>query len=227
MDTSRIRLVAVDADDTLWDCQSYFSAAEQVFKETLRPYGTPEETFDRLTRRELENMESLGFGGKAFTLSLVETALSYGASSAEVGTILRAGRAVIDLPATPLEGVVETLEALHGRYRLVLYTKGDLQEQTAKIRRSGLTSFFDDVLIVADKGEDDYRRLCRTSGCTPEEFLMIGNSFRSDIDPALRIGGSAIHIPFHLSWAFEQQTEEYDHPRLARVATFRDILRYL
>ena len=171
-------------------------------------------------------MDSLGFGGKAFTLSLVETALSYGASSAEIDTILRAGRAVIDLPATPLDGVVDTLSALRGRYRLILYTKGDLQEQTAKIRRSGLAPFFEEVLIVAHKDESSYRRLCDANGCTPEEFLMVGNSFRSDIDPVLRIGGSGIHIPFHLSWAYEE-VEEYDHPRLAKVATFREILRYL
>ncbi|MBQ2102492.1 MAG: HAD hydrolase-like protein [Bacteroidales bacterium] len=226
MDTSRIRLVAVDADDTLWDCQSYFTAAEQVFKETLLPYGPPEETFAQLTRRELANMDSLGFGGKAFTLSLVETAISYGASTGEIHTILQAGRAVIDLPATPLDGVVETLEALRGRYRLILYTKGDLQEQTAKIRRSGLAPLFDDVLIVAHKDESSYRRLCGANGCPPEAFLMVGNSFRSDIDPVLRIGGSGIHIPFHLSWAYEE-VEEYDHPRLAKVATFKEILRFL
>ena len=226
MDTSRIRLVAVDADDTLWDCQSYFTAAEQVFKETLLPYGPPEETFAQLTRRELANMDSLGFGGKAFTLSLVETAISYGASTGEIHTILQAGRAVIDLPATPLDGVVETLEALRGRYRLILYTKGDLQEQTAKIRRSGLAPLFDDVLIVAHKDESSYRRLCGANGCAPEAFLMVGNSFRSDIDPVLRIGGSGIHIPFHLSWAYEE-VEEYDHPRLAKVATFKEILRFL
>ena len=226
MDTSRIRLVAVDADDTLWDCQSYFTAAEQVFKETLLPYGPPEETFARLTRRELANMDSLGFGGKAFTLSLVDTAISYGASTGEIHTILQAGRAVIDLPATPLDGVAETLEALRGRYRLILYTKGDLQEQTAKIRRSGLAPLFDDVLIVAHKDESSYRRLCEANGCPPEAFLMVGNSFRSDIDPVLRIGGSGIHIPFHLSWAYEE-VEEYDHPRLAKVATFKEILRFL
>ena len=223
MDTSRIRFIAIDADDTLWDCQSYFDAATEVFKETLAPHAPPEETAAELVRRELANMEALGFGGKAFTISLLETALHFGANAAEIGIILRAGRSVIDLPATPMEGVVETLRALRGRYRLVLFTKGDLQEQAAKIRRSGLRPFFDDTVIVTDKDEEAYRRLCADAGFAPEEFLMVGNSFRSDIDPVLRIGGSGIHIPFHLSWAFEE-TEEYDHPRLVRVATFREIL---
>lgn len=226
MDVSRIRLVAVDADDTLWDCQSYFDAATEVFKATLSRHAPPEETFAELVRRELANMDALGFGGKAFTISLLETALQFGADAAEIGVILRAGRSVIDLPAVPMDGVVETLQALQGRYRLILFTKGDIQEQAAKIRRSGLGPLFDDTQIVTDKDEDSYRRLCADNGCRPEEFLMIGNSFRSDIDPVLRMGGSCIHIPFPLSWAYEH-AEEYDHPRLARVATFREVLGIL
>ncbi len=222
MDRNRLRLIAIDADDTLWDCQVWFDQAIDVFKKTLSPYAGEEELFDALTRTELGNMEKLGFGGKAFTISMVETAIAFGADREQIDRVLRAGRSVIDMPATPLPGVVETLKALRGHYYTVLYTKGDLQEQAGKIRRSGLTPLFDETVIVPHKDAETYRDLCGSCGVEPEAFAMVGNSFKSDIAPVLEIGGWGIHVPCALSWAYED-IEEYDHPNLVRLASFRDL----
>ncbi|MBQ5985510.1 MAG: HAD family hydrolase [Bacteroidales bacterium] len=222
MDRNRIRLVAIDADDTLWDCQSYFDSAIETFKQTLSPYAGEEELFDTLTRTELGNMEKLGFGGKAFTISMIETALAFGADREQIGRVLKAGRSVIDMPATPLPGVVETLQALRGHYYTVLYTKGDLQEQAGKIRRSGLAPLFDETVIVPHKDGGTYRDLCDSAGVATDEFAMVGNSFKSDIAPVLEIGGWGIYVPCDLSWAYED-IEEYDHPNLVRLASFRDL----
>ena len=118
--------------------------------------------------------------------------------------------------------VVETLKALRGHYYTVLYTKGDLQEQAGKIRRSGLTPLFDETVIVPHKDAETYRDLCGSCGVEPEAFAMVGNSFKSDIAPVLEIGGWGIHVPCALSWAYED-IEEYDHPNLVRLASFRDL----
>ena len=171
-------------------------------------------------------MDQLGFGGKAFTLSMIETALAYGADADRIAVILRAGRSVIDLDAKPLPGVVETLQRLQGRIRTLLYTKGDLQEQAAKVRRSGLSSLFDETVIVPHKDAEAYRQLCRERGIEPEEFAMVGNSFKSDIAPVLEIGGWGVYIPCPLSWAYED-VEEFDHPNLIRLDSFRDLVPLL
>ncbi len=226
MDKSRIRLIAIDADDTLWDCQSHFDRAIAIFRETLSGYAPEEDLFDALTRRELGNMEALGFGGKAFTISMIETAIAFGADRGQIDRVLKAGRSVIDMPATPLPGVMETLQALQGQYKLVLYTKGDLQEQAGKIRRSGLEPFFDETLIVPHKDAEAYLALCDSAGVTPDEFAMVGNSFKSDIAPVLETGGWGIHVPCPLSWAYED-VEEYDHPNLIRLTAFRDLISLL
>ena len=172
-------------------------------------------------------MEDLGYGVKAFTISLVENAIkvSDGKVPARViGRAVELGKTLLRLDAKPLEEVEETLARLRKtEYKLAVFTKGELQDQENKLWRSGLQRYFDVVSIVSDKKPEAYRRLCRELGVLPEELVMVGNSFKSDIAPALKIGASAIHIPFHTIWAHEK-TEEFEHERLRRISHFSEIL---
>jgi putative hydrolase of the HAD superfamily len=176
-------------------------------------------------------MEDLGYGVKAFTISLVENAVkvSQGEVSAKlIGRIVELGKTLLRLDARPLEGVEETLARLRQtrHYKLAVFTKGELQDQENKLWRSGLQRYFDVVSIVSDKTPEAYRRLCRELEVKPEELVMVGNSFKSDIVPALKIGASAVHIPFHTTWAHEK-TEEFAHERLRRISRFEEIMDIL
>ncbi|MCM1177935.1 MAG: HAD family hydrolase [Bacteroidales bacterium] len=227
----RIKVVAFDADDTLWDNQSYYDNAEQVLSRVLAGYGTHDEISAALLETETRNMQSLGYGAKAFTISLMETALDVTSNSATgdmLAEILNAGKSVLDMSAEPFPGVEETLNTIKesGRYRMVLFTKGDLLDQQNKIERSGLGCHFDHIEIVSTKTVREYRDLCRRMDVMPEEFLMIGNSFKSDIAPVLEMGGYGIHIPFERTWQHEL-IEEYDHGHLVRISSLVEIMPFL
>ena len=218
-----IRLIAFDADDTLWDCQSHFEAVEKAYCAMLSEYGDEQHISAHLFETETRNMPQLGYGSKAFTLSLVENAVevSKGRISADLLLeIQRLGRSLLDLPATPLGGVEEALRIIRSmsRYRMVVFTKGEILDQENKLMRSGLWDYFDRVEVVADKTPRQYRELCATFGIGIDELLMVGNSFKSDIAPVLHLGGYAVHIPFEVTWAHEE-TEEFDHPHLFRITT--------
>lgn len=218
-----IRLIAFDADDTLWDNQSYFEQAEREYCDLLGPYGSAEEASASLLRVEKANMPLLGYGCKAFTLSLVENAVQFSRgriSATDILHIVELGKEILSLPATPLPHVEDTLRAIRqmGRYKLVVFTKGELLDQQNKLVRSGLTPLFDDIVVVADKTRSEYTRLCSLFDTDVSRLLMVGNSFRSDIAPVLQLGGHAVHIPFHTTWQHEQM-EEYDHPHLLRLDT--------
>lgn len=221
MDTKHIKLIAFDADDTLWDCQSHFEAVEQQYCALLAEYGTPQHISNELFKLETANMAELGYGSKAFTLSLIENAVMVSGGRIPATTLLRIemlGRSLLAIPATPLDGVENALRKIRqmSRYRMVVFTKGEILDQENKLRRSGLWDYFDRVEVVADKTPRQYRELCAMFGIGIEELLMVGNSFRSDIEPVLRLGGYAIHIPFEVEWAHEM-TEEFDHNNLIRL----------
>ena len=221
---NHIRVISFDADDTLWDCQSYFCMVERQYCSLLSAYASADTVSRELFRTETANMPLLGYGCKAFTLSLVETAvrLSDGRIPAsDIARIIELGKSLLQIPVIPLPGVCATLDALHA-YRLVLFTKGELLDQQNKLRRSGLSPYFEHVEIVSDKTESAYMSLFSRLGVRPEECLMVGNSFKSDIIPALSAGASAIYVPFHVTWQLEQ-TEEFGHERLERVTCFSDI----
>lgn len=223
----QIRLIAFDADDTLWDCQSHFDAVEAAYCKLLEPYGTGDAASAALFERETANMPLLGYGCKAFVISLVENAISFSKgriSAAELQKIVTLGKSLLQLEAAPLEGVEPALEALRqsGRYALAVFTKGELLDQENKLCRSGLKEYFDDVLIVSDKTEAAYRQLCRRHGVALHEFLMVGNSFKSDIEPVLRLGGYAAHIPFYTMWQHER-TQEYSHEHLWLLRHFSEL----
>ena len=266
-----IKAIAFDADDTLWALQNYFEDVEHEYCQLLAEYGNEKEISAALFETEFNNMPDLGYGCKAFTISLVENAVkvSHGKVEANViAQIVDLGKSLLHLDAKPLEGVEQTLariremkksedeesasdkalhgsdkvmqgsdktlqgsdKALHGsgerKYKLAVFTKGELMDQENKLWRSGLQRYFDVVSIVSDKKPEAYRRLCKELEVEPEELLMVGNSFKSDIAPALKIGASAVHIPFHTTWAHEK-VEEFEHPKLRRVKRFEELLEIL
>ena len=226
-----IKVIAIDADDTLWDNQSYYDRAGDFFADTLKEYGTADRLQDRLFETEIANMPLLGYGAKSVCISMMESAMEISGgkvSVAQLGDILKAAKSLLEIPATPLPGVRETLEKLKdsGRYRLVLFTKGDLLDQQNKIMRSGLAEFFDRTVIVSDKDRDEYLDLCDSEDIVPEQLMMIGNSFKSDIRPVVELGGSRIHIPFHTMWKHEE-ADEFESPDIVRLERFSDITELL
>ena len=211
-----LRVIAFDADDTLWDCQSHFEAVENHLYQLIAPYC--EVPAQELFKTESGNMADLGYGCKAFTISIIETALRVGGDHLS---------AELHLPATPLPEVEQTLQRLQAYpYRLVVFTKGELQDQENKLKRSGLGKYFSYVEITSDKTEVEFQQLCEHLGILPENLLMVGNSLKSDIAPALNIGASAIHIPFHVTWQLEH-FEDIEHPRLIKISHFNEILNIL
>ena len=228
IDIKHIRVIAFDADDTLWDCQSHFDHVEQHLYRLIAPYCDDPKA--ELFKTESGNMADLGYGCKAFTISVIETALRVGGEKIpadDLAELLAHSKQLLQLPATPLPEVEHTLRQLsESRYRLAVFTKGELQDQENKLKRSGLDGYFSHVEITSDKREQEFRGLCSHLGILPAELLMVGNSFKSDIDPVLRLGGRAVHIPFHTMWAHEL-AEEYEHENLTVIKNFSELLTLL
>ena len=231
MMSDKFRVIAFDADDTLWDCQSHFEEVENHLYSLIAPYC--EDPKHELFLTESGNMTDLGYGCKAFTISVIETALHIAGndlSATQLKELLAHSKQLLHLPATPLPGVVSTLETLRSRLegssKMVVFTKGELQDQENKLKRSGLLKYFDDVEITSDKSQREFLDLCEHQQIHPSELLMIGNSLKSDIAPALAIGAWAIHIPFHVTWQLEH-FEDIDHERLIKIEHFSEILKYI
>lgn len=222
-----IKVIAFDADDTLWENQPYFDEVEEKLCSILSEYGWSGHIREELFRTEMRNMDELGYGAMAFTLSMIETALEVSGNripAGKISEIYALGRSLLRIPATPLEGVSETLERLSesGAFRLILITKGNMLDQQRKLDRSGLRGFFSHVEIVSDKDESTYRRLLESLDVRPSQLLMVGNSFKSDIAPVLQIGGYGAYIPFHTTWQHEK-VDEYEHPRLFKLERFSEL----
>lgn len=201
-----VDVVAFDADDTLWHSESLFAVTEDRVAELLAPYVDPDTLQRELLAIERRNLAVYGYGVKGFTLSLVETALTVSGgriTTDEVATILSWCKELLSHPVDLLDGVEETLHRLAGERRLALITKGDLFHQESKIAESGLGELFEHVAIVAEKDEVTYARFAGQLAVAPERLLVVGNSVRSDVLPVLAIGGQAVHIPYHLTWAHE------------------------
>lgn len=229
--SAHLRLLAFDADDTLWDCQGHFDAVEHDYCRLLSAYGEAAAISESLFATETANMADLGYGSKAFTISLVENAIKVSrgqVTTTEIMRIIGLGKSLLRLPATPLPGVADTLRTLRARrrYRMVVFTKGDNLDQENKFRRSQLAPFFDDFIVVADKTPHEYARLCRQFGISIGSLCMVGNSYKSDIKPVLDLGGYAVHIPYHLTWQMEQ-TDEPGHPHLRRADRFAQLTELL
>ena len=224
-----LQVIAFDADDTLWDCQSYFEAVEKKLYGLIAPYC--DDPAKELFVTESGNMADLGYGCKAFTISILETALRVGGShltTSQLSDLLAVSKALLHLPATPLPGVEHTLQTLRerGDWRMVCFTKGELQDQENKLRRSGLLHYFDDVEITSNKGQKEFRALCEHQQIHPSQLLMVGNSLKSDVAPALAIGAWAVHIPFYVTWQLEH-TEDMEHERLTKIDHIEQLISLL
>lgn len=227
-----IRLLAFDADDTLWDCQGHFNEVENNYCRMLAPYGNRTEISHHLFQTETANMPLLGYGCKAFTISLVENAIKVSngtISEDQLLSVISLGKQLLNIPATPLEGVEKTLKTLHesGKYQMVVFTKGDNLDQENKYRRSGLSRYFDDCIVVSDKTPHEYQRLCRLFNTDIHHLCMVGNSLKSDILPVLRLGGYAVHVPYALQWQMEDTDEEHESPHLRSIGAFEQLTKIL
>nr|WP_315027833.1 HAD family hydrolase [uncultured Chryseobacterium sp.] len=222
--------IAFDADDTLWINEPYFQEAEKEFCKLLEDYLPQHSVSQELFKTEMQNLHLYGYGVKGFMLCMIETInrVSNGTGSLQiVSKAIELGQELLQKPIELLEGVVETLESLKGRYRLVVATKGDLLDQERKLKKSGLQNFFHHIEIMSDKKENDYKKLLKHLDCQPENFLMLGNSIKSDILPVLEIGGSAAHIPYHVTWSHEQHENHLEHDNFMELKSIDEILKHL
>lgn len=211
IDYSHIKVIGFDADDTLWVNETYFREAELEFAKLLAQYETANTIDQELFKKEMQNLPLYGYGVKGFVLSMVEMALelsNYNVSNETIEAILKIGKEMLNKPVELLEGVEETLKALSKQYRLILLTKGDLLDQERKLEKSGLTKYFHHIEVLSDKKEANYLNLLNHLDINASEFLMIGNSLKSDILPIINIKAHAIHVPFHTTWLHEQVNEE-------------------
>lgn len=208
--SDNIKVIGFDADDTLWVNETYFREAEQEFANLLLQYETKNKIDQELFKKEIKNLTHYGYGVKGFVLSMIECALelsNYQIHPKVIQTILSIGKEMLDKPIDLLDGVEEVLKELQGTYRLIVATKGDLLDQEKKLEKSNLSKYFHHIEVMSDKKESDYKKLIKHLDIKPSEFLMIGNSLKSDILPLLHIGSKAIHVPFHTTWAHEQVSE--------------------
>lgn len=218
-----LELVGFDADDTLWRSQDYFDAAQAAFEAILSGYL---DIADRRLQEELltterRNIRLYGYGAKGMTLSMLETAIALTderISAADLHRVLAIGREVLEHPVELLPGIREAVERVGAEFEVVLITKGDLFHQERKVAESGLSTLFQRIEIVSEKDEATYTRLLQEFRLPAERFAMVGNSLRSDIEPVLKLGGSAVHVPYATTWALEtEHAVDASHPRL-RVA---------
>ena len=205
-----ITTIGLDADDTLWHSETYFSITEDRFRALLAPWSAADEVASRLLDRERTNLEMFGYGVKGFTLSMVETAIEASEGAIPTGAIqqiIEWGKEMLSHPVELLPGVPEVIDELQGRFRLALITKGDLFHQQSKIAESGLAERFDSIDVLAEKDAGSYGGLLRRIGVDPTEFVMVGNSVRSDVLPVIELGGRAVHIPYAITWGHEVVAE--------------------
>lgn len=208
---NQIKVIAFDADDTLWVNETYFREAEKKFAQLLSKYETENKIDQELFKLEIENLSLYGYGIKGFILSMVECALklsNYTISQKVIEEILDIGKEMLEKPIELLDGVEEVLKSLQGQYKLIVATKGDLLDQERKLDKSGLLSYFHHIEVMSEKKVPDYIKLVKHLDIEPRELLMVGNSLKSDVLPLIEIGASAIHVPFHTTWAHEEVSEQ-------------------
>jgi putative hydrolase of the HAD superfamily len=225
-----IRLICLDADDTLWHNEAYFVRTQQKLAEMLSDFAPAAAVQARLESIEHRNVDAYGYGAKGYVLSMIEAALELARDrleAATVGRILALGREILAHPVELLDGVPDALDALAALGRLVLVTKGDLHHQEAKLAASGLGERFEGVEIVSDKRAATYARIFERYGVAADEAVMAGNSMRSDILPALEAGAWAAYVPFELCWAHETAEAPEGHPRYRELASLGELADWI
>lgn len=227
---SDFKVIAFDADDTLFINEPYFDEAEEKFCALMSDYLSKQGLSQALFRTQIDNLPLYGYGIKGYVLSMIQTAYAvsnHTVSVKVIDKIIAIGKDLLEKPVVLLEGIEETLQKLHGKYRLVVATKGDLKDQHRKLHLSGLGSYFHHIEVMSEKEEIDYEKLLKRLDIDAQAFLMIGNSLKSDILPVLNVGGTAIHIPFHTTWAHERIDHEIIHPKFYTIKKMNEIVELL
>ncbi len=222
-----LQLIGFDGDDTLWRSEDYFRQANTDFAAIVGRYVDLDDVHERMLATEQRNLELFGYGAKGMTLSMVETAIAITEariSAADIHALVELGKRVLQHPVELLPGIRAAVEAVAEHYPLVLITKGDLFHQERKVAQSGLADLFGRIEIVSEKDPATYRRVLDEFALQPAQFAMVGNSLRSDIEPVLRLGGWGVHLPYHVTWAHEQEHGlAADEPHMITVRAAADI----
>lgn len=225
-----LKVIAFDADDTLFVNEPYFQETEQKFCALMSDYLSEQGLSQELFKTEVDNLHLYGYGIKGYTLSMIEAAMKISNNTLSVEAIEKIivfGKELLQRPIELLDGVEETLKSLHGNYKLVVATKGDLKDQRRKLHDSGLGAYFHHIEVMSDKQEKDYSDLLNRLEIKPKEFFMIGNSLKSDVLPVLGIGGYAVLVPYHTTWEHEKINHKVEHPNFRTMEKISDVLEIL
>lgn len=225
VDYKKIKVIAFDADDTLWENENFFREAEQEFYKLLKDYADVDFLEQKLFQTEIGHIGIYGYGIKSFILSMIETALKVSknqVSQEHIAEIIQIGKRMLAYPVRLLAEVENTLQYLQKQnYQLIVATKGDLLDQERKLKQSGLLHYFHHIEVMTEKKEENYKSLLTRLDIRPNEFLMIGNSLKSDVIPVLKLGGQAIHVPYHTTWVHEEVDESimsnYKYPTIKNL----------
>lgn len=226
-----VTVIGFDADDTLWDNEPFYRNMEDEFIQLFSGYLSGDDISRELYKTEMQNLMLYGYGSKAFVLSMIETSLRIspeGVSHSTVEKILHLGKKLMAMPIQLLNGVEKVLQQLKSHYRLIVATKGDLKDQERKLRDSGLARYFHHIEVMSDKKSDNYSALLDHLDIRPCQFVMVGNSIKSDIQPVLDLGGYGIYVPYHTMWLHERvDNDSLENERFHRVDAIGDILEVL
>lgn len=226
----KLKVIAFDADDTLFVNEPYFQETEEKFCALMSDYLSHQGLSQELFKTEIANLELYGYGIKGYILSMIEAAMRISNKTISIEVVEKIteyGKELLQKPIELLDGVEETLQALSGKYKLVVATKGDLLDQRRKLHNSGLGHYFHHIEVMSDKKERDYEDLLKRLEIKAEEFFMIGNSLKSDVLPVLNIGGHAVHIPFHTTWEHEKINHKVEHPNFRALEKITEVLPLL
>ena len=231
IDFSTIKVISFDADDTLWQNENLFRQAEQQFCRFMKPYADKEKALKVLWAAEVKNIPLYGYGIKAFVLDMLDAGIKLSKnklSAKETRQIINLGKKIIKSPIILFKGAENTLKILSKKYKLIVTTKGDLLEQENKVYRSGLTKYLHHIEVMSEKDKKSYARLLQELNIKPEEFLMVGNSVKSDILPVLALGANAVFIPSKFTWFYEDGNADKipakNYLKLTEISKLIDLL---
>jgi len=224
------KIIAFDADDTLWHNEPYFDEAQAKFCELFADYASNQEILQLILNHQIKNLPLYGFGIKAFVLSMIESALeltNHQISGKGIEKIIKIGKDLLQKPVELLPEVENVLQQLKEKYKIVVATKGDLKDQHRKLHDSRIGHYFHHIEVMSDKKELDYQKMLGRLDTKPEDFIMIGNSLKSDVLPVLNIGGHGYHIAYHTTWEYEKIDFEIEHDNFKSLEKITDVLPIL
>lgn len=225
-----IKVIAFDADDTLWVNEPFFREAEEEFAKLMEGFMPRHSSIKELYHTEIKNIDLYGYGIKGFMLSMIQTALTisdHQIPAELISKMLDIGYEMMNKPVEILPGVEDVLAKLQTDYRLVMATKGDLVDQERKLKKSGLDHYFHHIEIMSEKKKEDFAKLIRHLDVSPDEFLMMGNSLKSDVLPVLDLGGHAIHIPYHITWEHETINHTIQHDNFYQAEQIFEVIEMI